>query len=74
MPILEKDLIPMCKSSGCEKEAIAICHWPGQETLMCEEHCRGANNISLVMGAGRVMFTSLETGQTMVFQRQEAPA
>lgn len=61
-----------CEASGCEQDAVAIAHWPGQDTNQCEEHCRGLNTVSKVMGAGRVMFTSLETGQTMVFTGGEA--
>ena len=56
-----------CKQQGCEKDAVAIAHWPGQDSEQCEEHCRGMNSISNAMGFGKLSFTSLETGQTMQF-------
>lgn len=56
-----------CEAHDCSAEAVAIAHWPGQETRQCELHCRGLNKISQVMGAGALAFTDLETGLTMKF-------
>ena len=60
-----------CKQSGCEAEAVAIAHWPGQDTEQCEQHCRELNALSGFMGSGKLLFTSLETGQTMRFEPGE---
>ena len=60
-----------CKANGCEKDAVAIAHWAGQDTEQCEEHCRGLDVVSKVMGADNLVFTSLETGQTMRFNPPE---
>jgi len=55
-----------CKQSGCE-EAVAIVHWPGKQTEQCMEHCKQLNGLSNIMGTGKLLFTSLQTGQTMEF-------
>lgn len=55
-----------CQQSGCEKEAVATAHWPGNDTNQCEEHCRELNGLSGFMGS-KLLFTSLVTGQTMEF-------
>ena len=60
----------ICQQSGCEEEAVAIAHWPGNDTEQCEDHCRALNNLSGIMGAGRIIFTSLLTGQSMEFKAQ----
>ena len=57
-----------CEQNGCEEEAVAIAHWPGQETKQCEGHCRDLDGLSKFMGAGKLVFTSLLTGQTMEFK------
>jgi len=57
-----------CMQQGCEKEAVAIAHWPGQETKQCEEHCRALDQLSKFMGGGGILFTSLGTGQIMAFR------
>ena len=48
-----------------EEEAIAIAHWPGQETKQCEKHCKALASFSLSMFGSKLLFTSLETGLTL---------
>lgn len=60
-----------CKQSGCEKEAVAIAHWPGQDSKQCEEHCRALGGLSEMMGGEKLLFTSLKTGKTMEFKSAE---
>ena len=51
-----------CQQQGCEADAVAIAHWPGQDTKQCEEHCRAMHNLSAMMGWGQIKFTDLRDG------------
>lgn len=57
-----------CQQEGCEKEATAIAHWPGNDTSQCEEHCRQLDGLNKVMGASTLRFTALDSGLTMEFK------
>lgn len=70
-PDKEQDEPPKakCGSGPCEADAVALVHWNGKEVLCCEDCGRGMNNLSQHMGWGDIIFTSLATGQTMVFKK-----
>lgn len=54
-----------CQQNGCEKEAVAIAHWPGNDTKQCDEHCKNLATFSLNIFGTKLLFTSLETGNTL---------
>lgn len=47
------------QQNGCEEEAFAIAHWPGNDTKQCEMHCDILSKFSLVMFGVKLKFTPL---------------
>ena len=56
-----------CQQNGCEAEAVAIAHAATGDTSQCEDHCKQIHGLYTLLGH-RIVFTSLETGQTMAFK------